>query len=210
METPPATAPLHRYVSLHGASTGATLFSDGLAEYEADPSGGVSVTLLRSMGELSRADLPERPGHAGWPTSVPEAQCPGPFGAELALLLHGACSAETIDLIERAADDVLLPLTGATLRSALRNPGAVPGVALEGDGTRLLVREGKRGRAVDGAALRQPARRSLQRVRGGSARAVREAHVARLDETIVEPAQVGGRCVRFRAGPRAVVTVLVR
>jgi mannosylglycerate hydrolase len=52
METPPATAPLHRYVSLFDAGQGATLFSDGLAEYEADGEGGIAVTLLRSVGEL--------------------------------------------------------------------------------------------------------------------------------------------------------------
>src|ERR1019366_3388944 len=134
METPPRSAPLHRYVTLFGASLGATVFSDGLAEYEADDDGGVAVTLLRSVGELSRADIPERPGHAGWPTPIPEAQCHGPSGAELAVILHGARNAATVDLIERAADDILLPLTGATLRSALRNPGALQGIALDGEG----------------------------------------------------------------------------
>jgi len=37
------------------------------------------VTVLRACGELSRIDLPERPGNAGWPTHTPEAQCIGPF-----------------------------------------------------------------------------------------------------------------------------------
>ncbi|OYV67862.1 MAG: hypothetical protein B7Z72_09170, partial [Gemmatimonadetes bacterium 21-71-4] len=116
-ETPPPTAPLHRYVSLSGERGGATVFSDGLAEYEAGDDGAVHLTLVRAVGELSRDDLPERPGHAGWPSPAPEAQCLGPFAAELAYLLHGAWSGETADLVERTADDVLAPIAGATIRS---------------------------------------------------------------------------------------------
>ena len=39
-------------------------------------------------------------------------------------MLHGPRTAETIDAIERAADDVLNPLVGTTLRSALDVPAA--------------------------------------------------------------------------------------
>ncbi len=88
-ETPPPTAPLHRYVSVFSESRGATLFSDGLAEYEVGADGTIWVTLLRAVGELSRHDLPERPGHAGYPVSTPAAQSPGPFEANLAFALHG-------------------------------------------------------------------------------------------------------------------------
>src|SRR6185503_10208851 len=78
-ETPPPTAPLHRYVSLFDSSRGATLYSDGLAEYEVTPDGTTWVTLLRGVGELSRHDLPERPGHAGYPVATPAAQSLGLF-----------------------------------------------------------------------------------------------------------------------------------
>lgn len=209
METPPATAPLHRYVSLFGATTGASVFSDGLAEYEADARGGVSVTLLRAIGELSRADIPERPGHAGWPVSTPESQCAGAFGAELALLLHGGRSAATVDAIERAADDVLLPLTGGTLRSALRNPGAVHGIALEGEGLAFSCAK----ESEDGQWLVLRCINLLGEPRAGAWRLgvpVREAHVARLDETIGEAAPTDGDRVSFTAAPRATVTLLVR
>ncbi len=135
MELPPRTAPLHRYVSLFRNDRGATLYSDGLAEYEADAgSGALLVTLVRSVGELSRADLPERPGHAGWPTPTPAAQCIGPFDAVFALMLHDARSHRTTDEIERAADDILLPLCGATLRSALAQPEPMSGIELQGPG----------------------------------------------------------------------------
>ena len=65
------TAPLHRWVARFDAAEGATVFSDGLAEYESLADGAVAVTLVRAVGALSRVDLPERPGHAGWPADTP-------------------------------------------------------------------------------------------------------------------------------------------
>jgi len=209
METPPLTAPLHRYVSLFGASTGATIFSDGLAEYEADDAGGVAVTLVRSIGELSRSDLPERPGHAGWPTATPGAQCQGAFGAELAILLHGARNAATIDAVERAADDILLPLTGDTLRSSLSGPATVRGIELDGEGLAFSCAK----ESEDGQWLVLRCVNLLDEPSAGSWRlgaAIAQAHIARLDETIVEPAQTAGESVNFLAGPHAVTTILVR
>jgi mannosylglycerate hydrolase len=212
METPPGTAPLHRYVSLFGSSRGATLFSDGLAEYEADDAGGVAVTLVRAVGELSRPDLPERPGHAGWPVPTPEAQCHGRYGAELALMLHDVRSPATLDAIEHAADDILLPLTGATLRSALHNPGAIRGIELEGEG--LAFSSAKT--SEDGSWLVLRCVNLLDEMRAGSWRlgaagtAIREARFARLDETITESAPFSDNVVTFAAPPRAVVTILVR
>lgn len=209
MESVVPTAPLHRYVSLFDAARGATVFSDGLAEYEADGDGGVSLTLLRCVGELSRADIPERPGHAGWPTAVPEAQCHGPFGVEFALMLHGARNAATVDAIERAADDILAPLAGGTLRSALRDPGSFHGVALEGAGLAFsAAKESEDGQwlVLRCVNLMDEARRGTWRLGAP----VREAHIARLDETPLSPAGVDGDGVPFDAPPRAVVTVLVR
>ena len=72
-----------------------TVYSDGLAEYEVTHEGTVAVTLVRAVGDLSRNDLPERPGHAGWPVSTPEAQMLGPFGGEFALFPHAAASVDT-------------------------------------------------------------------------------------------------------------------
>jgi alpha-mannosidase len=209
METPPATAPLHRYVSLFSAAGGATLFSDGLAEYEADDDGGVAVTLLRCVGELSRVDIPERPGHAGWPMSVPGAQCHGAFGAEFAVMLHGARNAETIDAIERAADDILLPLTGGTLRSALRNPGVVQGIALEGEGLAFSCAK----QSEDGEWLVLRCVNLLDEARAGVWRVgvpIREAHLARLDETVVSRAKMTGDRIDFDARPHGAVTLHVR
>lgn len=208
MEKPVPTAPLHRYVSRFNAKRGATLFSDGLTEYESLKD-GFAVTLLRSVGELSRSELRERPGHAGWPEPTPDAQCLGSFEAEFGLLLHGPRTPETIDEIERAADDVLFPLVGETLRSALGVHATVHGVALEGRG--LAFSSAKESEDGDSLVLRCV--NLLDEECAGSwllGRAPREASLARLDETPLAPLAVRNDVVPFQAPPRGVVTILIR
>ena len=46
-EHSPPTAPLHRYVSVFNASRGASVISDGLAEYETRGDGSIAITLVR-------------------------------------------------------------------------------------------------------------------------------------------------------------------
>lgn len=203
------TAPLHRYVSLFGDDRGFTLYSDGLAEYEPADDGSVAITLVRAVGELSRNDLPERPGHAGWPVPTPAAQCPGPFEAEFAVLPHGARSPATVDAIENTADDVLYAPIGVTLRSALAVPAPVRGVELDGVGLVCsAIKESEDGQWLVLRCLN---------VLDDSAEGrwilpfdVRDARRARLDETSTDVLQPAGRSVRFHAGPNDVVTILVR
>jgi mannosylglycerate hydrolase len=208
-ETPPPTAPLHRWVAVANAGRGFALISDGLAEYEVDAAGDILVTLVRAVGELSRNDLPERPGHAGWPESTPLAQCAGRFAAALALLPIGALGAATLDDIERAADDALLPLVGGTLRSAYEDHAASAGLTLEGAGlvcTAVKPAEGGAGIIVRCVNVTDGPVQGSWRVPP----AVSEARLARLDETPLEPLPLDGGAVRFEAPPRAVVTLLLR
>ena len=206
-ERPVPTAPLHRYVSHFDAKRGMTVYSDGLTEYEAVKQ-GIAVTLLRCVGELSRNDLPERPGHAGWPSPTPEAQNIGPFEAELAVMLHGPRSDATIDLIERTADDVLHPITGETLRSA-HTVTDHDGVALTGTGLAFSCMK----ESEDGASLVLRCVNLLDKESAGHwllPMQPKEAWLARLDETRVTPLQVDGRDLPFLAPPRGIVTILAR
>ena len=209
MEHVVPTAPLHRYVSRYAPEAGATIFSDGLAEYEALGDGTVAITLLRAVGTLSRHDLPERPGHAGWPADTPLAQSIGPYRAELALAPHGPDTPAQRDDVERMADDVLLPLTGRTLRSNLGEPVCAGGLELDGDGlafsTAMPARE-------PGWIVLRCVNRTDVAVRGRwrTRRAIAEAKLARLDETPLEAIAVNGREVAFAAAAHAIVTLLVR
>jgi hypothetical protein len=217
-ESAPPTAPLARYITLGGAERGLTLYSDGLAEYEATAGGDIAVTLVRAVGELSRNDLPERPGHAGWPASTPEAQSVGRAEARFALLPHGARTDEAIALIERTADDVLLPLRGFTLRSALSAPEPTLGVEL------LLDERGREG--LDGAlafTACKPAEDGngivlrCANLTGRTLRArwrigvpISEALLARLDETPIGSLATDGSSIPFEVEARAVHTTIAR
>jgi len=209
MEHVIATAPMHRWVARFTPDAGATLISDGLAEYESGDDGIIAVTLVRAVGALSRHDLPERPGNAGWPGDTPGAQSLGNFDASFAIGLHGGDSPAVRDMIEQLADDVLLPIVGETLRSNLREPRAAGGLELTGDG--LVFSAAKPAQRAGWIALRCVNRRDVAvqgawRFRSAIAEAVR----ARLDETPEAPLRAEGSTVRFEAAPREIVTVLVR
>jgi alpha-mannosidase len=210
MEHVTPTAPLHRYVSRYAADRGTTVVSDGLAEYESLDDGGVAVTLLRAVGALSRHDLPERPGHAGWPAETPGAQSAGPFGARLAVALHGPDSPSHRDAIERLVDDILVPVTGDTLRSNLGSERVAGGLELEGDG--LAFSAAMPARRAGWITLRCVNRRPHAvpgRWRLGVV--IAEATLARLDETPGEALRVhGGSTIEFTAPAMTIVTVLAR
>jgi alpha-mannosidase len=209
MEHVVPTAPLHRYVSRYASDAGATVYSDGLAEYEALDDGAVAVTLIRAVGALSCHDLPERPGHAGWPADTPLAQSIGPYRAELALAPHGPDTPAQRHEVECLADDVLLPLTGSTLRSNLGAPAVVGGLALEGEG--LSFSAAMPARESGWIVLRCVNR--FDSVVSGCWRAqqpIAEAKLARLDETPLQAIEVEGDAVPFTAAPHAIVTVLAR
>jgi alpha-mannosidase len=207
-ELPTPTGPLHRYVSAFDSDRGATLYSDGLSEYEVDADGIVWVTLLRAVGELSRHNLPERPGHAGYPVATPNAQSLGPFEAQFAFAIHGPRSESVTALVEQLADDALLPLRGETWRTAIDPPAAVAGVVLDGEGLAFCtVKESE-----DGEWLVLRCVNLLDRDVPGSWQLspLREARLSRLDEAVLDPLEVQEDRVAFIAPPRGIVTVLVR
>jgi 2-O-(6-phospho-alpha-D-mannosyl)-D-glycerate hydrolase len=78
VEPPTPERCFHDLVAVGGASGGIALGADGLREYSVLGDGSaIAVTLFRSVGFLSRADLPERRGHAGPELATPSAQCLG-------------------------------------------------------------------------------------------------------------------------------------
>ena len=203
------TAPLHRWLYLTGESYGLGIVSDGLAEYELLPDGHLAITLIRAVGELSRRDVPERPGHAGWPLATPAAQCRGAFEARFAILAlpHGIESA--ISVLEDAADDILLPVTGDTWRGVATPLSAFPGLTLGGDG--LSFSSAKRSEDGEWLVLRCINQRSTA-ARGiwHLPRPATEVRLSRLDETPGLALTSTGPRVCFEAPPHAIVTLLVR
>lgn len=225
-ERPLPTMPLHRWVALHDATRAAVLVSDGLADGEAREDGALAVTLVRAVGELSRPDLPERPGHAGWPVATPGAQCPGAFAAHLAVAAlrvpaplpsapEEAPASRLAPAFEALAEDVLLPLVATTHRALLDAPATVAGVALVGHGLALgAVRptEADGWVALRCVNLRDAPVTGAWQLPG----AVAEVRPATVLETPHEPpastslASGGDGRVPLDVGPRGVVTLLVR
>lgn len=203
------TAPLHRWVTRFTPAAGVTVISDGLAEYESLVDGAVAVTLLRTVGILSRADLRERPGHAGWPADTAAAQSLGPFTARLALAMHGPDSPAQREAIQALADDVLNPIVGETLRSNLLEDVECGGLELHGDG--LTFSAAAPAQREGWIVLRCVNQRDA-RVRGRWTlrRAVQDAVRSRLDETPLDSLDVHEHSVSFEAAPYEIVTILLR
>ncbi len=210
LEQPSPTAPMQRWVAAAKGARGLAVIADGLPQYEVRADGAILVTVLRATGELSKADLPERPGHAGWPTATPEGQCIGPFGARLAVVLTDEAGLAAPDAFDVAADEFLVPPVARMLRACVRVPRAAAGPALDGEG--LVFSAMKPAESGRGVVVRCYNARS-EAVKGAWVVPwrVRAAHLCRLDETLGARLKVGaGGRVEFAAGPRAVVSVLLR
>jgi len=208
-ERPPPTAPMHRYV----AAPRWTLYARGQHEYECRPGGDVAVTLFRAVGELSRDTLRARPGHAGWPTATPEAQAIGPFRVELALAPRGADETSPgadWEAVERAAETFHAPVIGRMLRYGIAVPQAEAGPELSGEG---LVFSALKPRDDGEGVVLRCVNVTRQRVAGTWRwpTAITRALRARLDETVLAELKLGRdrRTIRFTAGPREIVTVVV-
>jgi alpha-mannosidase len=124
-------------------------------------------------------------------------------------MFHGGRDARTIDAIEHAADDFLVPMIGATLRSALSVSDDVIGPELIGAGLAFsAIKESEDGRWL----VLRCVNLTNEQVAGAwhLPFAVEEARLSRLDETLGTPAPSEGQDVKFTAEPRAIVTILVR
>jgi 2-O-(6-phospho-alpha-D-mannosyl)-D-glycerate hydrolase len=104
------TYPMWSFVDVSDGRAGLALITNGLHEYEVlpGPPQELALTLLRSVGWLSRDDLVTRRGHAGPALETPGAQVPGGHRLRYSLFFHAG------DWLEggawRAAESALLPL----------------------------------------------------------------------------------------------------
>lgn len=204
-----ATAPAHRYVAAANGDRGLAIFAPGFFEYEWTGS-DLAMTLLRSVGDLSRGDLATRPGHAGWVTPTPGAQCIGRDRVELAIGPVTAPDLGRADRLERRWEDAFLPVRGMWLRAANALLPAAVGVELEGEG--LVLSAAKPAEDGDGMILRcwnagDTATVGRARIHPRPRQAERSAGDERGGDVIaLDP----DGSVAFRAGPRELVTLRIR
>ena len=210
-EAPVATAPAHRFVAHAAGQRGLAVLAPGFFEYELTEGGDLVVTILRAVGELSRNDLAERPGHAGWPTATPEAQCRGAERMQFAV--HPITAPATRDgtTLPTTWEDVFLPPRAVWLRQAPSLRLAAIDCTLGGEGIVFsALKPAERG---DGIVLRcYNARRSAA---SGSCRLsipLASAARVRADEQWLQELDIeeNRRTVRFHAGAHEIVTLLLR
>ncbi|MGH7645554.1 MAG: glycoside hydrolase family 38 C-terminal domain-containing protein, partial [Gemmatimonadales bacterium] len=212
LEAPVPTAPAQRFVAVAAGRRGLALLAPGFFEYELTPGGDLVFTLLRAIGELSRGDLPTRPGHAGWPTPTPLAQCAGRDRIELAVIPLADAAARRGDVLMQRWEEVFLPLRGAWLRDAVAVRPAPAGITLEGAG--LVLSTVKPARAGTGGGMILRCYNATSERTTGAWRftdGARAAHRVRADEreSTSLPLEDRGRTLRFEAGPHEIVTTLI-
>ena len=210
LETPVRTAPAHGFVAAVSGARGLAVFAPGFFEYEWTPRGDLLVTLLRAVGELSRSDLPTRPGHAGWSVATPLAQCPGSSRVELAVAPVSQAELERGDALPSLWEDAFLPLRGFWLRDAAQLAPAPVDITLEGSGLVLsAVKPAQQGSPLVLRCYNATDRKAAGAWRFGET--VKSAHRVRADEreSVALVLEGRGKTVRFVAEPHEVVTILV-
>ena len=210
-ETPVTTAPAHRFVACASAGRGLGVFAPGFFEYELTPAGDLVVTILRAVGALSRSDLTTRPGHAGWPTATPDAQCRGMERLQLAVCPVTPDEAHDGVSLPSTWEDLFLPPRGVWLRQA--SPLHVASIDLRLGGEGLVFSALKPADQGEAVVLRcYNTRRTTARGWCRFHFPVASAERVRADEQpgVALPVESDGRTIRFTAGGREIVTLLVR
>ncbi len=92
IEQPRPEVPQRAFTDVSSGNRGLMIANRGLPEVEVlkreDGIAEIALTLLRCVGWLSRDDLVTRPGHAGPGMETPDAQMPGTWGFDYAVIPH--------------------------------------------------------------------------------------------------------------------------
>jgi 2-O-(6-phospho-alpha-D-mannosyl)-D-glycerate hydrolase len=135
----PSTFPHQGFVSAGGF----TVVAPGLSEAEVTPDGVIAITLVRSVGWLSRMDLRSRPQMAGPGMPTPGAQCLETIEADLSLHpeldVRAASDAET-GLVAVTAGDAPLFAAGAPLLEIEPRAIVLSAMKPAEDGSATIVR----------------------------------------------------------------------
>jgi len=210
-ETPVRTAPAQRFVAAAHGGRGLAVLAPAFFEYEWTARGDLLVTLLRAIGDLSRGDLPARPGHAAWPTAIPAAQCIGVTRIDLAIVPVSAAEVERGDVLPQLWEDVFLPVHGLWLRDAASPLTTTPiSIALEGSG---LVYSALKPAQIGSPIVLRCYNATGRKAAGAwrFAQGVKTVHRVRADEreAVALVLEQRGNVVRFVAEPHEIVSLLV-
>jgi alpha-mannosidase len=204
-EQPLGYQPQKSFVDVNDGARGLMIANRGLQEYEAlQTRDGVTIvlTLVRSVGWLSRDDLSCRKGHAGPPLATPGGQCPGMNVSEYAIIPHEGGWDRAYEDAHRFA---------VPLRARWNQRGgselADHGSFLEIEGKGLVVTALKRGENGQGAVVR--VYNTFDRRTTGRLRLTEPwsaAHAVDLKEDAAGEADVSGGWLRLALRPNEIAT----
>ena len=207
-EQPTPEQPQRAFMTLLGSDTGLTLANRGLPEVAVlarQQDVEIALTLLRSVGWLSRDDLPNRRGAVGPQIETPLAQCLGEHTLAYSIIPHAAdplpawqqawAFQSPLRVVVTNVHRGVLSPTGSLI--AADNPAFVlSAVKMAEDGRGLIVRGYSIGQAVEEVTVRT---------------GMRFTHAERvwLDESPMgEPLKVSRRnAVRLAVRPAEIVTI---
>lgn len=121
--------PHQSWVGIGGSQAAVCVFTDGLHEHEVTVTGTgrtLGITLLRSVGWLSRGDLTTRRGQAGPMIRTPEAQCQGTNSFRYGFRLF-ASEQELLETVPHGGSPFVQPVTATAVP---HNPGPVSELSL--------------------------------------------------------------------------------
>ena len=241
-EAPSAVVPVHGLFFAGEGHDATAVLARGLPEAAgladdsvAGPGPALSVTLLRAVGWLSRPDLKARTAAAGPMIATPECQVPGPFQADLVVLVGDETQAplpvgmwpadlQPVAALVLAAQAHRVPMSVHQLRGGVRAP-SVRGPAVVNPGAAEHDTSHAGLPSVVGALLSAfvPAgegRGALLRIWNPSAIATAasvrlpagvRAEVVRMDGTPTnEIVDVAKDCARLSLGPWQTTTLALR
>jgi glycosyl hydrolase family 38/alpha mannosidase-like protein len=139
-EVPLATFPARGFV----AAGGVAALLDHVMEYELVGGRELALTLLRSIGFISRADNPYRKVNAGPEVPLPAGQCRGPWSIGFALMPHaGSWQKSGVPAEMERYQHPFLTAPGSGERSGAPEPA---GLELRGEGVVLSALRQRGGR----------------------------------------------------------------
>ncbi len=212
IEHPAAVAPMQRFVAVRDDRRAMAVITDGLPEYELllDGKGTIALTLLRCVGLLAGEDLITRPGgKAGWHNETPDAQCHGTHTFRYAVMPLSRTALDGRSDLEAELEQFHVPL----LAFRRKNEGDLPleSSLLRLESGRCTMSAFKQ--SEDGAAFilrfyNSGATACDETIR--CARRVRQAELARLDETPVRALAVeADGAVRCTVPPAGIITLRI-
>ena len=204
-EEPLGTYPAHGWVDAGGMA----VLLDHVAEYEVTGDGReLAITLLRSIGLISRNDNPYRQDPAGPEIRIPAAQMRGRHRMTFALLPHagGWSDGRVAAAAECYRHDFVAAHGGAAPDAAWPPEGAgAEGLALEGADVELSSLRRRDGWVELRVVNLAPDRRDAA-VRGG----IIEAREASLRGEPGQPLEIDGGAVTLALGPAEIRTIQLR